>query len=104
MKTPQECVFEVFVNDNQSDSYALTAAQTKAMQAIKLFIDHLPGTGKWIPVTERLPDDDSFVLVWCNGAVRPSIARYWKRGSFEHASLGMFLNNVTHWQPLPEKP
>ena len=55
----------------------------------------------WIPVTERLPEDDAFVLVSCrtkrgvNGINRA----YYMDGAW-HGSGSM--SGVTAWMPLPE--
>lgn len=56
---------------------------------------------KWIPVSERLPEDGYAVLVTCGKGYRPFIARYdhvWKRWKVSHTL------RITHWMPLPEPP
>ena len=51
---------------------------------------------EWIPVTERLPEKNTWVLAYCkyNGHVVDylDINGLWSYG------------NVTHWMPLPEPP
>ena len=55
---------------------------------------------RWIPVTERLPDEDTLVLVWrYNGlpyVSRRTDSTYW---------LGLGRDSgITHWMPLPAPP
>ena len=57
--------------------------------------------GLWIPVTDRLPQDDEDVLVWVNGTHRDMAYRdegVWYDEEHNH------LKNITHWMPLPEPP
>ena len=64
----------------------------------------------WISVDERLPDISSDVLIYCNGTHIAFLS--WE---FDHDSETEFyvwqihdghfdLDQVTHWQPLPEPP
>lgn len=56
---------------------------------------------RWIPVTERLPEDIYPVLVSCGKGYRSFIARYdiiWKEWRVSHTL------NITHWMPLPQSP
>ena len=55
---------------------------------------------KWIPVTERLPEDERYVLVTTvNGDVTE--AKYWQKERF-WVLKGLAIMNVTAWMPLPE--
>jgi hypothetical protein len=68
---------------------------------------------RWIPVSERLPEDDRTVLLWTNENYRtyddPRIAilgRYvpsMKEWRF-HGSNSDWSDAVTHWRPLPAAP
>ena len=68
--------------------------------------DHLIQSGvmsqRWIPVTERLPESDVFVL-GCSEGVLVFFgffkAKTWYDLVFECQVLG-----VTHWMPMPEPP
>lgn len=67
---------------------------------------------RWIPVTERLPEDDEMVLAVVDaktdmitfvGAVEPAVWRPeegWILEAFPEAQV----ERVTHWMPIPEAP
>ena len=65
--------------------------------------------GKWIPCSEKLPEDESYILVSFENATMPDIARYEENdegstfypGDDEksYSSYGIFVNA---WTPLPE--
>lgn len=64
---------------------------------------------KWIPVSERLPGDESYILVSFENSTMPDIARYEENdegGTFypgdnekSYSSYGFFVNA---WMPLPK--
>ena len=62
------------------------------------YLERVP---KWIPVTERLPEDDVFVLN-CNDhgniVIGKIIGGTWWYKYFS------YQGQVTHWMPLPEPP
>ena len=76
--------------------------------------DNVPS--KWIPVTERLPESKTKILVyggneliWVNGVNKPMPSVY--TGYMRGLGEGWFtwdekkyIVNVTHWMPLPEPP
>ena len=55
---------------------------------------------RWIPVTERLPEEDGCYLV---AVKNDHQRRYSKTAWFSHGSW-FARQDVTHWQPLPEPP
>lgn len=69
-----------------------------------------PEFGKWIPITERLPEDDKYIMVSFDNFTQSDIGRYEAdkdgNGAFYpgdddkgYASYGLFVNA---WMPLPE--
>ena len=75
----------------------------------KKAIERLESTN-WIPVSERLPDPDKYILVSFENYVLPDIGRYEADedggGAFypgdedrSYTSFGLFVNA---WMPLPE--
>ena len=60
---------------------------------------------RWIPVTERLPEDGSDVLAYLDSRI--TAANYYKE-TWQDCVMGrLYLTEeglVTHWMPLPEPP
>lgn len=84
----------------------LSAKYEKALRDLVKHVE-LP---KWIPVTERLPDNiDEEVLV-CNegygkdGTGFATVAVYNGNGWLECWERKQYLACITHWMPLPEPP
>ena len=76
---------------------------------------------KWIPVTERLPEDRQRVLGWCGcGRLYHNILHFANcledvsydfegnknSGFWDHDNEWGFyeVTDITHWMPLPEPP
>ena len=61
---------------------------------------------KWIPVTERLPEDDSDVLAYLRIGEESRIypANYAKGMWFDCLFNTPATDTTTHWMPLPEPP
>ena len=65
--------------------------------------------GRWIPISEQLPEDESYIIVSFENATMPDIARYEENdegGTFypgddekSYSSYGIFVNA---WMLLPE--
>ncbi len=78
--------------------------------------DHATVPGKWIPVSERMPEDDDFVYIWPRPdfGVELHVGQYCERS---HKGGGWYAQvyeqnygiewhpiTVTHWMPLPAAP
>lgn len=81
---------------------------SEAMEKLAKFEDE-EETSKWTPCSERLPEDESYILVSFQNSTMPNIARYEENdegGTFypgddekSYSSYGFFVNA---WMPLPE--
>ena len=62
---------------------------------------NVPSNEGWIPVEERLPEDERMVLVTCQTkkGIRSTNRAYYD-GAFWYGSGSM--SSVTAWQPLPD--
>jgi hypothetical protein len=61
--------------------------------------------GKWIPVTERLPESGKCVLVCSkDGMVAEGSYKAYEKKWTQFRWNVTDLQNVTHWMPLPEPP
>lgn len=61
---------------------------------------------KWIPVSERLPMDVGYYIVYCwDGHInRVSFAKWQKNNRRWDLSATRAYWKVSHWMPLPEPP
>lgn len=71
-------------------------------EACRMGMEALERT-RWIPCSERLPEDEDLVLTYKNGHIE--VQEYEKRRN-GWISGGWFwaLATVTHWMPIPEPP
>ena len=66
-------------------------------------VKELEAAQRWIPVTERLPDNLEAVLVYgeSDNPTRKGFDVTWRADTL---SMSWFIKNITHWQPLPPAP
>lgn len=68
-------------------------------------LEVLEARQRWIPVTERLPEDRFEVLVYTDRyGGRHEFAYYIPRLGAWYQNCALLIPNVTHWTPLPEPP
>lgn len=65
----------------------------------------------WIPVSERMPEDDTDVVVYCSDTEEQFVAYHNCNGYFHYATYEKkgegyvdIVCNPTHWMPLPVAP
>ena len=105
----RRCNYYVAVNDwPDSDAKVVELWNTRPIEgALQAEVTALKEAARRIPVSERMPPRNVRVRVWINGT--ESIARHswvvpqWETidGLYYH---GDTLDDVTHWQPIPEYP
>ena len=77
-------------------------------------------TQRWIPVTESLPTESDGTVLVCHANISPYnltehyvnakhdqrvvIGHYSQHSGRWYGEMGGFLNDVTHWMPLPKPP
>jgi len=62
---------------------------------------------RWIPVSERIPEDGSDILVYCDdGEESRIVACNYDNGVWFDCVFNtvMVFKNITHWMPLPKPP
>ena len=61
---------------------------------------------QWIPVTERLPENDSRVLAYCKDRMIHDMKWSWVQNEWcDKVSGGRYFEDfVTHWVPRPKVP
>lgn len=68
-----------------------------------LELQKLKEENRWIPVSERLPENCKRVLVRMSNFYTV-VASYFNGSDDWKNDCGEYCSNVTHWQPLPQPP
>jgi hypothetical protein len=99
-----------FTDGHMDDFYAQMFQL--ASQLLEIELSQCREAQRWIPVSERLPEDGASVLVHCRDGI--IVARFggdcWTSNPAGNAEdEGLYLDEtaeagITHWQPLPSAP
>jgi hypothetical protein len=83
----------------------LVQATLNSLAALREENKALKVANRWIPVGERLPEDDVWVLATAENTVFPAAhsARFEQHWYLE-LSRCLWGSKITHWRPLPEPP
>ena len=85
-------------NEKDTDAADLIEAQAAEIEKLKAQVP------RWIPVTERLPEQDVPVLAWFEDGLisrqSPDIV-LWNGHEWMHRHLHRNVCGITHWMPLP---
>ena len=86
---------EIYLNNLPPTIY-----KTDAVEAVKALP---PAQPRWIPTSERLPDNDRAVLVtlkWAEDDYEVAVGEYWHNSTASHG-WGSFEGHVIAWHELP---
>lgn len=92
----------IVVSDDGGDALSYRRLIQSFEPGTKLYRHAQPAPavpGKWIPVSERMPENDGAYLCWDNRYVTTYafIFGAWQANQF-------VAKNITHWMPLPNPP
>ena len=69
--------------------------------AAKRQVEEAPAVNRWIPCSERLPDDETRVIAVIDGESREAFFSY---DAFIGSNFYCDKSNVPYWMPMPNLP
>ena len=96
----EDCAYRCPKMQSETDYNCGVESSAMALESLAPAVNPEP---RWIPVTERLPEEMTPVLTWsCPGNFMQT-AR-WDGSEWKNTWNLALLRYVTHWMPLPERP
>ena len=101
----REKLFTLF-QDCNNPSWKWFPNNAEMMKLIEYLISHGVTVQEWIPLTERLPEDDSDVLAYSSIGEESRIypACYSNGVWFDCIFNAPATDTTTHWMPMPQPP
>jgi len=113
IKVGQIQIYSVLANTYGAES-AIKNAQKYVDDVLSEFdrLEAIEEARRWIPVSERLPEDNQWVIMWNDLLDVAREGRHFSKDGMHQweSASGIFYNDdshynhITHWQPLPEAP
>jgi hypothetical protein len=95
------------MNQQQRDIWLKNSRSGKAFRAAKRAVEIARSEGTaagWIPVSERLPDDDLTVMIAMAESDEPWWLGYHSHGGWHCVDATQPASAVTHWKPMEAGP
>lgn len=101
--TRGDCVGCPYYDDDACDSVSMDVA-ADVIEALLREKGH--EQKRWVPVTERKPEDGESVLIYCvtEGIRWQVVGYYWESEGLWYSDEGEHLSDVQAWRELPEYP
>ena len=74
------------------------------------YIMDAPAVNRWIPCSERMPEENVYVIAWAKrkhhsrAIMAILINGIWKIGANDISDGFHVQGEITHWMPMPEPP
>ena len=85
------------LEDSKLENQIFNSIPQSSFEELYDYIAELEAAQRWIPVSERLPEERQNVLA----LDKTGTAYHWE---YSRSLSNIFVSDFTHWMPLPEVP